>query len=244
MKLCKKYKIIKSINCFYIIKETKDRLSSWCKDCYKLWRQIYYEKNKQKELVINTKWRERNPKYQKEWRKKNPEKVKQYSKNFAEKYPNKVIEKLKKLNKWNKENPDHVRERNRKWRDKNRMYIRKRQNTYRREYRRKRYREDINYRISELLRCRLHIALTDKTKKRKTLEYAGCSIEELKQYLEKQFQPGMSWDKYGLWRIDHIIPLSSFDLSKKEQIKKSCHYTNLQLLWAKDNLKKGNKNES
>ena len=69
----------------------------------------------------------------------------------------------------------------------------------------------------------------------------GCTIPELKQYLESKFQEGMTWENWGVhgWHIDHIIPLSSFDLTCREQFLKVCHYTNLQPLWAKDNLSKG-----
>jgi hypothetical protein len=69
----------------------------------------------------------------------------------------------------------------------------------------------------------------------------GCSPEFLKEYLENQFAEGMSWDNHGQysWHIDHIIPLSS--AKTDEEIYKLCHYTNLQPLWAEDNLRKSNK---
>jgi hypothetical protein len=70
----------------------------------------------------------------------------------------------------------------------------------------------------------------------------GCSSwDELKNYLEKQFTCGMNWENMGEWHIDHIIPCSSFDLTNIEQQMKCFHYSNLQPLWAKDNLSKSNK---
>jgi hypothetical protein len=76
-----------------------------------------------------------------------------------------------------------------------------------------------------------------------TVELLGCSPSELRQHLESLWQEGMSWSNYGLygWHIDHKRPISSFDLSCEEQAKQCFHYSNLQPLWAKDNLAKSNK---
>jgi hypothetical protein len=67
----------------------------------------------------------------------------------------------------------------------------------------------------------------------------GCTVPELKLHLEALFQPGMSWDNYGEWHIDHIKPLAKFDLTDRDQFVQACHYTNLRPLWAEENLSKG-----
>jgi hypothetical protein len=78
-------------------------------------------------------------------------------------------------------------------------------------------------------------------KKNKTFDIVGCAPNYLREHIEKQFLEGMNWENYGFygWHIDHIIPLSS--AITEEDIYKLCHYTNLQPLWAKDNLTKNNK---
>jgi len=67
----------------------------------------------------------------------------------------------------------------------------------------------------------------------------GCRVTELVQYLEAKFQPGMSWENRHLWHIDHIQALALFDLTDPLQCAQAFHYTNLQPLWAADNLRKG-----
>jgi hypothetical protein len=102
----------------------------------------------------------------------------------------------------------------------------------------------INYKLRCNLRSRLVHALKDGQKAGSAVADLGCSIDELKLYLQQLFLPGMTWSNWGngdgKWNIDHIIPLSYFDLSEVEQFKKACHYTNLQPMWAKDNIKKSN----
>lgn len=124
--------------------------------------------------------------------------------------------------------------RNKKWRDDNKSYIR--DNQY------KRYHTDIEYRLRQNVRSRIKDVIV---KNKSTPKYLGCSISELKAHLESKFQPGMTWDNYGKygWHIDHVRPLVSFNLSNQEEQNKACHYSNLQPLWAKDNLRKGSKYE-
>lgn len=93
------------------------------------------------------------------------------------------------------------------------------------------------------IRSRVSTLIRRNSKSRVSLskKLLGCSMDEFKTHLESKFIDGMSWDNYGKWHLDHIIPCSSFDLSKIKDQKKCFHYTNLQPLWAIDNLKKGNR---
>jgi hypothetical protein len=105
-----------------------------------------------------------------------------------------------------------------------------------------RKKNDPKFKLIINMRTRLcgYLKKHDITKKNKTFDIVGCSPEFLKEYLEKQFTGGMSWELFGEHiHIDHIIPLSS--AKTEDEIYKLCHYTNLQPLWAEDNLKKSNK---
>ena len=97
-------------------------------------------------------------------------------------------------------------------------------------------------RAAEALRNRIRLAIraAGATKSAGSLELLGASIEEVRAHLEAQFKLGMTWDNWSIhgWHIDHIKPCASFDLTDPEQQKACFHYTNLQPLWAKDNLSK------
>lgn len=96
-------------------------------------------------------------------------------------------------------------------------------------------------RIAALLRTRLCLAIKNGWKTGSAVNDLGCSITEFKAYIERQFEPEMTWDNWSRdgWHIDHKIPLSSFDLGNRDDFLKAVHYTNLRPLWAKDNWKKG-----
>ena len=98
-----------------------------------------------------------------------------------------------------------------------------------------RYHTNPQYRIAVTIRARIRDALKRGHKSMHTEELLGITFTEFKKYLESKFKKGMSWENYGAWEIDHIIPVSSFDLTSKQGQKKAFHYTNTQPLWAKEN---------
>lgn len=73
------------------------------------------------------------------------------------------------------------------------------------------------------------------------MELIGCTVEQLRIHLEDQFLPGMSWENYGEWEVDHRRPCGSFDLREEAQQRECFHYSNLQPMWAPDNASKGAK---
>jgi hypothetical protein len=127
------------------------------------------------------------------------------------------------------------------WRKKNRSVL----NENHKKYEKERKKTDPNFKLIKTLRSRLNNAIKRKnaSKMTTTLELTGCTILELKKYLESKFKEGMTWQNHGEWHIDHIRPCSIFDLTNEAEQKKCFHYTNLQPLWASENLSKGNRCE-
>jgi hypothetical protein len=161
---------------------------------------------------------------------------------------NKIISK-----KYREENKEKETNRVKKYREDNRDYFENYNKTYYKnnlnkiieykvEYNKKKRHSNTTYNFICNIRGRVshYLKLKNITKENKTFDIIGCSPIFLKEYIEKKFTDGMSWDLVCKHiHIDHIIPLSS--AKTKEEIYKLCHYTNLQPLWAKDNLKKSNK---
>jgi hypothetical protein len=109
-----------------------------------------------------------------------------------------------------------------------------------RKYYHNRIKNDASFHIMQCLRKRVYQAVKNKYGKN-TIELTGCSKDDLIKHLESQFTEGMTFENYGKWHIDHIRPCTSFNLNDPEQQKKCFHWTNLQPLWAADNIRKSNK---
>ena len=104
-------------------------------------------------------------------------------------------------------------------------------------------RKNLLKRLESQIRSRTAVAIKGMSKLGKYEQYIGCSTEDLKQHLEMLFKSGMTWNNWGRggWHIDHILPVSSFDLADPVQFFKAFHFSNLQPLWETDNLSKGAK---
>ena len=100
---------------------------------------------------------------------------------------------------------------------------------------------DPNYRLKRSIRNRTNKALHGNSRAGSAVRDLGCSIPHFKLYIENQFEPGMTWDNYGEWHLDHVMPLSKFDLTDRQQFLEACNWLNYQPLWAEDNLQKSNK---
>jgi len=132
-----------------------------------------------------------------------------------------------------KARPEVLRAATNAWRIKNPEKVR--------AYKQKRL-QDPTYKLLERYRTRVWWALKRNQKSAATQTLLGCSVEALREHLQAQFRPGMSWENYGpAWHVDHRIPCAKFDLSDPQQQRECFHYTNLQPLFAAENLSKGDR---
>jgi len=245
-KICTKCNEEKELSEFGKCSARPDGFMSICKECRKvIYKHISDKYTKSDKCKAKDKNRDKikQKKTQERGRERNREKIRERdNKRYA-------VEKLS--------NPEKRESYNKEYHIKNRVNNINRANEYFKNntekvknYRNKRYRDkyknDILFKLKANSRGRLKHFLKSINKKINTssLELIGCTPEELKIHIEKQFTVGMSWDNYGTygdytWNIDHRIPLSS--AKTEDDIYTLSHYTNLQPMWSKENLKKGNK---
>lgn len=154
---------------------------------------------------------------------------------------------------WQQKNPDKVKANGQRWLEKNRTKkiasrVEWRKNNLekdratRRAWDKKKRKENPGFKLRQNLAVRVRKVLKGINKSKTTVLLIGCSILELKERLERGFKPGMTWKNYGpVWHVDHIKPCAKFDLSIPEQQMKCFHYSNLQPLFASENIRKGDK---
>lgn len=242
-KECGRCKIVKHYTEYHVRKDKGRcvKLRVNCRDCMREIARIRYSNNSEVIIKRNSDYVSRNKEKVKEWyskwRKDNELKLKKYRlKRYRENAE--VVKAERKV--YYRKNKENIILAYNKYLEKNKNKVRKTQ----RLNHAKRKKADISYVLIKGLRARVSAAIKRGGKKcNTTTELVGCTMSELTAHLEKQFTDGMTWDNYSFmgWHIDHIIPCASFDMSDIEEQKKCFHYTNLQPLWAKDNLKKGAK---
>ena len=198
---------------------------------YQKYREKFHERNRVYYLANREKAKEKAKKYRVENREKVLEEKRLYSKTHRE-----ICNRKAKA--WCDANREKLHERSRKRRQKNKEYV----NATRRKHVQKQYKTNPQFKISLLLRTRIKtsVKMQYANKAFKTIELIGCSINHLRQHLESKFKPGMTWKNHNThgWHIDHIKPCVSFDLRDPEQQKACFHWSNLQPLWAIENLLK------
>jgi hypothetical protein len=143
------------------------------------------------------------------------------------------------------ENKDHILELNKEWHDAHLEQARALSKSWYEDHKAEKHerrmellRTDPKAWLIHCMRGRLNAFFGSK-KPSKTMDLLGCSLERLRAHIESQFQVGMTWENKGQWHVDHIIPMAQININDPESIKRICHYTNLQPLWAQDNLRKG-----
>ena len=206
--------------------------------------QVFYANNREREKERARKWRKENPEKHKattlSWRQSNPDRYQQAQDAWFEANKAYRTEYRKRKYAENKERENALA---REYKKKNKKDIAKRSV----ERQSERLQSDEVFKIRFSLRRRMNMALAASGKPGKkagsTIKDLGCSIEFFKEYIAAMFEPWMTWENRGrkTWHLDHVTPLSRFDLTDREQFLRAAHYTNYQPLSAEDNIAKGNR---
>ena len=238
MKTCSKCKVEKELIEFSKAKQNKDGYLGKCKPCAKESIKQYYLDNKEERTAYNKQYYKKNLEKIKIYRENNKERDKEVSKKYHKKKQKWKTEESKEYQRrYNEDNKEKIKENKKEYQEANKE---KRKEDVR-KYQKQRIKTDSVYRLKRTLRSRTYEAFKTKgyRKNTKTQEMLGVDWLVAKQHIERQFTKGMNWKNHGEWHIDHIIPLAS--AKNEKELRKLCHYRNLQPLWAVDNLNKSDK---
>ena len=172
------------------------------------------------------------------YREINKDKFEQYSKQYRE------------------DNKQHKKQYDKQYREDNKQHIKQQKKQYDKQYHedKRHYCEhntqkqqckicDPQGHLRSIVSNRIHKALkSDKTER--SIEYLGCTIAEFKTHIESQFKENMTWENFGDWHIDHIVPIKYKKDGQNptlEDVIERLHWKNTQPMWAEDNIVKGNR---
>ena len=249
MKKCSHCKIEKNLNCFLKNKSRKDGLQHTCKKCAETYRKDHKEKIKQQKKQYYLENKEHIQQQHRQYKIVHKKQIKNYIKQYEKDHKEEIKQKKKQYCLENKkEISDQQKQYYKTHKQQKKQYATKHRKEIN-KYRKEKLKIDINFKIACNLRSRLSDALKNNQKSGSAIRDLGCTIEEFKKWKSIDFprlsvgsKQYMCWNNYGkLWHIDHIIPLSLFDLTDPVQFKKAVHYSNLQPMWASENLSKGNR---
>lgn len=222
-KICSKCQTSKPLEEF--AKDSRGKLGrrSDCKICNCKSSCERQKKNMDKVLIKNALWRKKNSKHYQNWRISHAPRARELARLRYDNRPEVRQERVESARAY-RANPD------------NKPIIRATQNKLN-----KKYRQNPQWRALANLRRRLSFVLAGARKAAHSIELLGCTKEALEAHLERQFTQDMTWDNYGVkgWHIDHKKPCAAFDLTDPAQQRECFHFSNLQPLWAKENLEKG-----
>lgn len=225
MKTCKNCGLCKEDRYFGKDKTQPDGLAFYCKSCKSTRGKNNYMLNKDKIKILVKNYRKEQPEKVKRGKRKEYIKNKQRYIETSNRYYYKNKEEISasRKTKYYSMTIEQKKEKNKKLREKRKT--------------------DILWKLKANLRSRLSNALKNENKRGSAVKNLGCSIFDLKLRFESLFKPGMTWLNYGFgpnkWNIDHIKPLSLFDLTKKDDLLQACHFSNLQPMWHLENVSKG-----
>ena len=225
----------------YAVRENGKRRSE-CLKCGLEYQRQYYQRNREKILndkrIYATRNHARIIKYQREYHAR-PATIERHKR-----YKEENKERLRRLQKeWIRNNLNKYRDTQRQADLRRRKRSGDNRQSYFTAHEREKRRSDPRHRLRVNLSRRINLALRDQytDKCQSLIDLIGCSVSILRKHIERQFTERMSWNNYGQWHVDHIVPCANFDLTDPVQQKMCFNYMNLQPLWADDNLKKGSK---
>ena len=245
----------KDVTEFSMRKGSTDGYRNQCKKCRCNQTKKYHEEHKEERNEYAKKYREEHREelneYMKKYNEENREQLLGQGRKRYEENREKMLEQNKK---YREEHREELNEYAKKYREEHREKLLEQNKKYREEHReelieyavnytRERLKTDPLYKLIHTLRSRIYNAIRNQygEKAHSSMELIGCTIQEVRCHIESQFVEGMTWDNHGKWHIDHIRPCASFNLEDPEEQKKCFHFTNLQPLWAEDNLRKSDK---